>query len=695
MICEKCFKQIDDDSRFCIYCGASLTILENYSKGNLITFSHNKKWGFKDKDTREIVVPLKYDFIGKFSDDKAVIMINFKYGYVDKNGKEITRLKYDFAKESKDGYAPVKRDDKWSIVDINCSEISPFKYDSVDYFQGDFAHASINNKFVLINKKGEEITKRFYDKIGEFNENLQIASKDFYQKEEDVEYTCSICNSPVDKDDKYCKNCNADLSEVIYEGEQVNKVFNENIALVKLNKKYGVIDNKGDEIIPLIYDSIEYFPDGMLKVKENHKYGILAKNGGKLISCSYDEMIKLPNSVYKLTLNNKLGFFFLSAKLIDCLYDELKILKDGTLAVKDESKWIAFNNLGEDVSRKNLDFLDFLSDKKRRKRKKTIFAITISFFLFLFFLIVLDASTGEVGIIREIKILIQGEEEFTWDEIKNSSTIENLQQYLLNYPNGKYKTAAEDRIENFIWNEATKENTIDAYNDYVKKYPMGKYKSKSDYAKEDIIWEEAKNSYTIKSFRQYLRNYPKGQYSTIAQMEIKFIKSKNESSIARVNADNAYRDYMYNSLNPNQEFTSTLIKNILLNNHYVIDGMELNSINGDVRIAWDAYCSIELLNTNLTYFDKYLLRFQGNFGGGNSEWAYLCLVELINIQPVILDKLMYGGGQTIVQEDSYIVYDYEWLSTDAHCCPSYKIERVIKIQNNKFIEISRRKIKNQ
>lgn len=527
MICEKCFKQIDDDSKFCFYCGTSLTILENYSKGNLITFSHNKKWGFKDKDTREIVVPLKYDFIGNFSDDRAVVMINFKYGFVDKNGKEITRLKYDFAKESKNGYAPVKRDDKWSILDINCSEITPFQYDSVDYFQGDFALVSINNKFSLINKKGEEITKRFYDKIGEFSENLHNVRQDLYQKEEDVEYTCTICNSPVDKDDKYCKNCNADLSEVIYEEEQISKVFNENIAFVKLSKKYGAIDNKGNEIIPLIYDSLENFSDGMLKVKENDKYGLLTSKGEKIISCFYDDIVRLSNGILKLKSVDKLGFFFISDKLTDCKYDEYKILNDDTLAVKEKGKWIAFNNLGEDISSKNENFLNYDKIHKRRKKKKVVFGI----FIFLLFFLTLDSFTDNIGIIRELKIFIQGEDEFTWNEIKNSYNILKLQEYLQNYPNGEFKVEAEELIENLSWNGAIKSNTIESYKDYLTKYPNGKFKSDASDNIENILWDKSKKTYTIESFKNYLVTYPNGKNSNKAKDYIEWIKAISEHTI--------------------------------------------------------------------------------------------------------------------------------------------------------------------
>ena len=43
-----------------------------------------------------IVVPIKYDWLNfYFSDDLVGAEINDKYGFVDKNGKELIPLKYD------------------------------------------------------------------------------------------------------------------------------------------------------------------------------------------------------------------------------------------------------------------------------------------------------------------------------------------------------------------------------------------------------------------------------------------------------------------------------------------------------------------------------------------------------------------------------------------------------------------------
>jgi hypothetical protein len=70
-------------------------------KLELIVFTENGKYGFKEKETGKEIIPLKYDLAYKFQNIEdlglACVESNSKYGFIDKTGKEITPLKYDYA----------------------------------------------------------------------------------------------------------------------------------------------------------------------------------------------------------------------------------------------------------------------------------------------------------------------------------------------------------------------------------------------------------------------------------------------------------------------------------------------------------------------------------------------------------------------------------------------------------------------
>ena len=58
--------------------------------------------------------------------------------------------------------------------------------------------------------------------------------------------------------------------------------FNEGMAAVKLNGKFGFVDTTGKEVIPCKYDLVRFFSDGLAPVSFNGKWGIVDKKGNLL-----------------------------------------------------------------------------------------------------------------------------------------------------------------------------------------------------------------------------------------------------------------------------------------------------------------------------------------------------------------------------------------------------------------------------
>ncbi len=54
---------------------------------------------------------------------------------------------------------------------------------------------------------------------------------------------------------------------------------NEGLASVELNKKWGFIDEAGEEVIPLKYGAALSFSGGLASVQINNKYGFIDTTG--------------------------------------------------------------------------------------------------------------------------------------------------------------------------------------------------------------------------------------------------------------------------------------------------------------------------------------------------------------------------------------------------------------------------------
>lgn len=80
------------------------------------------------KTDRTIIVPPKYHYIGDFSEGRAKVRFDKKYGFVNLDGKEIVECVWDYAEDFKDGKALVQS------------------------LNGDF-YIGINNKLLQYNKK--------------------------------------------------------------------------------------------------------------------------------------------------------------------------------------------------------------------------------------------------------------------------------------------------------------------------------------------------------------------------------------------------------------------------------------------------------------------------------------------------------------------------------------------------------------
>ena len=115
-----------------------------------------KKWTYSNKEGN-FLTDFKYDWTGHFIGNIAPIMIKNKYGFLNKNMKEICPVKYDdfgyYAFDStlilipvnqgaiaktiteEDGYTWVERNGgKWGFINQQGKEVIPVKYNSVDIF---------------------------------------------------------------------------------------------------------------------------------------------------------------------------------------------------------------------------------------------------------------------------------------------------------------------------------------------------------------------------------------------------------------------------------------------------------------------------------------------------------------------------------------------------------------------------------
>jgi len=284
---------------------------ENYERIN-----KNNSWGFVDENGKEIIPLGIYEFLNPIDEGNMILAKkNGKDGYIDIHQNILIRFEYDdlgvFSSENE--LAPAKKNGKSGAINRKGETVVPFIYDKVNYFyKSGLAIVIKDKKFGFVNASGKEIIPVIYENVDQtMIDEVVLVSKNkkwafFSNKGKQLtDFTFDEVKQEYITEDGRNKNTyfkgdlaivtvgnqsqylDRNLKEVIPFGEyDYTESLNKNgFGIVAKNNKYGIIDNKGNEIIRLEYDKIEH-PKRYSNILELF---VLEKNGTYQI---FDENIK-------------------------------------------------------------------------------------------------------------------------------------------------------------------------------------------------------------------------------------------------------------------------------------------------------------------------------------------------------------------------------------------------------------------
>lgn len=212
------------------------------------------KMGCIDENGKWAINPIfDYNLYTSFSDGIACVSLNFKYGYIDTKGNWIIKPTFSNAFGFQNGLALVnKGSDKYNFekegyfINKNGDEVSKWSdYEFEFAYQGKMALAT--------DKKGDKTKYGLYS----------FEKKKFITK---VEYEVN--------------------NYLFVEIDQSIPLFP-----VSKNGKWGFIDDKGKNKIPMKYDSALPFSNGLAAVKLNEKWGFIDSKGKLIIPCKFNYIL--------------------------------------------------------------------------------------------------------------------------------------------------------------------------------------------------------------------------------------------------------------------------------------------------------------------------------------------------------------------------------------------------------------------
>lgn len=321
--------------------------IKEYKEIVLPYLNKNKKYTLLNIGTLKFVGEVEYDSMVALPKGKFIVSKYKKYGVIDLLANKIIPITYDCIQNSGD-YFICKLGKNYGVINDQGQKIIDFSFESISKTDSNnfIVSKKINNiksTYGLISCKGEGILEAIYSNISEIDEatfNVTLNNQSYL-----------IDQNSTLKSQKYSSITPLDYSLTS------NKFYK-----VELKNKQGLINKKGEVIIPLTYESINeagnYFIVGNTIAKSGTLYGVIDQKAKILIDLKYKNIDFCGNNLFaintntlpKSTVNNyKLFSVASNSFLTKENFDSINPVQNGLLQVQKNEQVGYINDQGETV----------------------------------------------------------------------------------------------------------------------------------------------------------------------------------------------------------------------------------------------------------------------------------------------------------------------------------------------------------
>lgn len=246
----------------------------------------------------KLIKVINYDFSVEHNPSCGYCCIerDGKYGVIDANGDEVIACRYDDISQYGDGLFPVCKGEKWGCVNQRNNIIIPFIYDCIRGFCNGLTSAVKGDYWGIIDKSGKVIVDFKYEDIEYYPSGYIIGRKDGYI-------------IILDKDGKT-------ISKIPdHKYKFVIALQNGYFKAVSNTGLYGIINDKGQEIIPCKYNNMGN--GNLISALLDRKWGIIDLDDNTLYPFKNEhDIIRYKNKMYVIENGN--------TNVYDYKYDNIK-----------------------------------------------------------------------------------------------------------------------------------------------------------------------------------------------------------------------------------------------------------------------------------------------------------------------------------------------------------------------------------
>lgn len=268
----------------------------------IFRYKENGFWGYKDQAGTVLVVA-KYKAATDFSEGYAWVASadTGKYGLIDDQTFDVNGPRggfiYDDVRGFHEGVAAVKREETWGYANNTGALQKQAIYTAAWDYNDGYARVSKGEEYYYIDAEENAISEKKYDSAQDFS---AVSSG----------LVAFVGQKDADSNNKMSYFLISPTTEIRGIGAVVGTVFSEDLAAVQLaSGLYTYYDSFGNEAMSKSFEIAQNFQEGLAAVKENGKWGYINTSGAFEINTLYDDA--KPFSENYAAVNNGTGWFFI------------------------------------------------------------------------------------------------------------------------------------------------------------------------------------------------------------------------------------------------------------------------------------------------------------------------------------------------------------------------------------------------
>jgi hypothetical protein len=309
--------------------------LTNFKNGIARVYVRKKGWGLINTKGEYILKPKKaYDNIEAFNEyGLAKVKIGKKYRLMNEAGELIGKKAYGKIRDFKEGFAAVriqaltgnhigKTNLNWMFIDTTGEVVIDKEFRQLkDFSEGRAAFTSQESKRGYINTKGEVIIEATYFRAEPFEDNRALVW-DSYNRTGVIDTTGKVIipvkyNRILDIEKGLALvRRNSWTYYFVHEDTKRHtpnnftnaKGFESNVAPVRIKDKWGIINEKGMQLLIPKYAKIESFKDGVANVSITNLLGVVDLNGRVIIEPEYEYVDYVGNGLFRIEQGDQMGY---------------------------------------------------------------------------------------------------------------------------------------------------------------------------------------------------------------------------------------------------------------------------------------------------------------------------------------------------------------------------------------------------